>query len=100
MSCIPGRFGEEFIEKRREKLEIWINRISQHPVLSESAVFQHFLTCGDNEKVNHYLTSTKLPVWPLFPEKQYIKLSTVYFYEAKMKYNLVRLAGQWSHRLQ
>lgn len=47
---ITGRFGEEFVEKRREKLQMWINRICLHPVLSQSVVFHHFTTCGDNEK--------------------------------------------------
>lgn len=47
---ITGRFGEEFVEKRREKLQMWISRICIHPVLSRSMVFHHFITCGDNEK--------------------------------------------------
>lgn len=47
---ITGRFGEEFVEKRKEKLQMWMNRICLHPVLSSSTVFHHFLTCGDNEK--------------------------------------------------
>lgn len=48
---LQGRFGEEFVEKRKEKLQLWINRICLHPVLSQSLVFKHFMTCGDNEKV-------------------------------------------------
>ena len=44
------------MEKRKEKLQLWINRICLHPVLSQSLVFKHFLTCGDNEKViNTYM---------------------------------------------
>ena len=46
-----GRFGEEFVEKRRDKLQLWMNRICLHPVLSQSFVFKHFITCGENEKV-------------------------------------------------
>ena len=46
-----GRFGDEFIEKRKEKLQMWMNRICLHPVLSQSLVFRHFITCADNEKV-------------------------------------------------
>ena len=46
-----GRFGDEFIEKRKEKLQMWMNRICLHPVLSQSTVFRHFITCADNEKV-------------------------------------------------
>ncbi|XP_065844547.1 sorting nexin-33-like [Oscarella lobularis] len=45
-----GRYGEEFIEKRREKLEIWLNRVARHPVISQCAVLDHFLTSGDSEK--------------------------------------------------
>ncbi|XP_031572119.1 sorting nexin lst-4-like [Actinia tenebrosa] len=47
---ITGRFGEDFVEKRREKLEMWLNRICQHPVLSNCSVVTHFLTCSDSEK--------------------------------------------------
>lgn len=47
---ITGRFGEEFVEKRRDKLQLWMNRICLHPVLSQSFVFKHFITCGENEK--------------------------------------------------
>lgn len=47
---ITGRFGEEFVEKRRDKLQQWMNRICLHPVLSQSLVFKHFITCRDNEK--------------------------------------------------
>ncbi|XP_068725704.1 sorting nexin-33-like isoform X1 [Montipora capricornis] len=47
---ITGKFGDEFIEKRKEKLQMWMNRICLHPVLSQSTVFRHFITCADNEK--------------------------------------------------
>ncbi|EDO31460.1 predicted protein [Nematostella vectensis] len=47
---ITGRFGEDFVEKRREKLEKWVGRLCQHPVLSKSPVVNHFLTCADSEK--------------------------------------------------
>ena len=45
-----GRFGEEFVEKRRAKLEMWTNRIARHPVLSRCDVFQHFVTCPDSDQ--------------------------------------------------
>eukprot|EP00117_Sycon_ciliatum_P038661 scpid43575/ scgid28689/ Sorting nexin-33; SH3 and PX domain-containing protein 3 len=44
-----GRYGEDFIEKRRERLEMWLNRVARHPVISRSMVFQHFLTCKDEK---------------------------------------------------
>jgi len=47
---ISGRFEEDFIERRRMALEHYINRLARHPVISQSAVFQHFITCTD-EKV-------------------------------------------------
>lgn len=45
-----GRYGEEFIEKRCEKLQMWTNRIARHPVLSRSDVVYHFLTCPDGDE--------------------------------------------------
>ena len=33
--------------KRKSKLELWLNRLSSHPVISESEVFIHFLQCDD-----------------------------------------------------
>ena len=47
-----GRYGEDFVEKRREKLQMWTNRIARHPVISRSDVFHHFLACPD-EKVDY-----------------------------------------------
>ena len=48
---LPGRYGEQFVEKRREKLERWSNRIARHPVLSRSEVVSHFFLC-DGEGVS------------------------------------------------
>ena len=53
--CIPplpdkalkGNFEEDFIMKRKSQLELWLNRLSSHPVISESEVFIHFLQCDD-----------------------------------------------------
>lgn len=55
MHCVPplpdkqyyGRYGESFVEKRREKLQRWSNRIARHPILSRSDVFTHFILCDD-----------------------------------------------------
>ncbi|CAK8697762.1 unnamed protein product [Clavelina lepadiformis] len=47
---ITGRYEEDFIEERRKQLELWINRISLHPVISPSEVLQHFIKSQDNEK--------------------------------------------------
>ncbi|XP_060931670.1 sorting nexin-18-like [Limanda limanda] len=45
-----GRFEEDFISKRRKGLIWWMNHMSSHPVLARCDVFQHFLTCGADEK--------------------------------------------------
>jgi len=53
--CIPplpdkaaiGNFEDDFIMKRKSQLELWLNRLSSHPVISESEVFIHFLQCDD-----------------------------------------------------
>ncbi|XP_028394201.1 sorting nexin-33-like [Dendronephthya gigantea] len=47
---ITGKYAEEFIQKRREQLERWLNRLSRHPLVSKSEVFQHFLCCKETEK--------------------------------------------------
>ena len=45
-----GRFEEDFIAKRRKGLIWWMNHMTSHPVLARCDVFQHFLTCGADEK--------------------------------------------------
>ncbi|XP_076020294.1 sorting nexin-18-like [Genypterus blacodes] len=45
-----GRFEEDFISKRRKGLIWWMNHMTSHPVLAHCDVFQHFLTCGVDEK--------------------------------------------------
>ncbi|XP_054159628.1 sorting nexin-33-like [Oppia nitens] len=47
---ISGRYEDQFIEHRRLQLQSWVNRICKHPVLSQSDVWNHFLTCGPDEK--------------------------------------------------
>uniref|UniRef100_A0A673NBA8 Sorting nexin-9-like n=1 Tax=Sinocyclocheilus rhinocerous TaxID=307959 RepID=A0A673NBA8_9TELE len=53
--CLPdkqvtGRFEEEFIKMRMERLQGWMSRMCRHPVISNSDVFQLFLNYRD-EKV-------------------------------------------------
>lgn len=38
----------DFITARKRALERYLNRISQHPVLGQSAIFQFFITCSDD----------------------------------------------------
>lgn len=47
---LPGRFEEEFIKMRMERLQGWMTRMCRHPIVSCSEVFQTFLTYKD-EKV-------------------------------------------------
>lgn len=49
---IAGRFEQEFVEERRRQLELWLNRICQHPVLCASFPVQHFVKCELTEKNN------------------------------------------------
>lgn len=47
---ISGRFSEEFIEHRKIQLQMWVNRICRHPVISQADVWMHFITCTDDKK--------------------------------------------------
>ncbi|XP_022673442.1 sorting nexin-18-like isoform X3 [Varroa jacobsoni] len=47
---VTGRYENEFIEHRMQQLRLWVNRMCRHPVLSQSAVWHHFLTCGDEKQ--------------------------------------------------
>uniref|UniRef100_A0A7M4G2Q3 Sorting nexin n=1 Tax=Crocodylus porosus TaxID=8502 RepID=A0A7M4G2Q3_CROPO len=49
---VTGRFEEEFIKMRMERLQAWMSRMCRHPVVSESEVFQQFLNFRD-EKVEN-----------------------------------------------
>ena len=43
---------DAFIQDREQKLIEWSNRMSSHPIISQSDVFQHFITVNEkNEKV-------------------------------------------------
>ena len=48
----PGRYGEDFVEKRRQKLQMWSNRITRHPVLCRTEVISHFFLCDDEGGVS------------------------------------------------
>ncbi|XP_061451524.1 sorting nexin-33 [Rhineura floridana] len=45
-----GRFEEDFIEKRKRRLILWMDHMTSHPTLSQYEGFQHFLTCGDDKQ--------------------------------------------------
>ncbi|KAJ1152661.1 hypothetical protein NDU88_005436 [Pleurodeles waltl] len=53
--CLPdkqvtGRFEEEFIKMRMERLQGWMSRMCRHPVVSESEAFQQFLNFRDEKE--------------------------------------------------
>lgn len=45
---LPGRFSEEFIERRRRALERFLNRLVRHPVIRYSDLLTHFLSCSED----------------------------------------------------
>ncbi|NXC39819.1 SNX33 protein, partial [Penelope pileata] len=45
-----GRFEEDFIEKRKRRLILWMEHMTSHPVLSQYEGFQHFLCCRDEKQ--------------------------------------------------
>lgn len=47
---IQGRYEDEFIEHRMNQLQSFVNRICTHPILSQSEVWQHFLSCTDDKR--------------------------------------------------
>ncbi|KAI6180916.1 Sorting nexin-33 [Aphelenchoides besseyi] len=47
---VAGRYEEDLIEHRKNILQLWVNKICQHPVLGQSDVWMHFMTCTDEKK--------------------------------------------------
>lgn len=45
-----GRFEEDFIEKRKRRLILWMNHMTSHPVLAQYEGFEHFLICADDKQ--------------------------------------------------
>lgn len=45
-----GRFEDDFIEKRKRRLILWMDHMTSHPVLSQYEGFEHFLMCGDDKQ--------------------------------------------------
>ncbi|XP_042897235.1 sorting nexin lst-4 [Parasteatoda tepidariorum] len=45
-----GRYEDMFIEHRMIQLQMWISRICNHPVLGQSDVWKHFITCTDEKQ--------------------------------------------------
>jgi sorting nexin-9/18/33 len=47
---ISGRYQEDFIRHRLAQLQLWVDRICRHPVLAQSDVWMHFMTCTDEKR--------------------------------------------------
>lgn len=45
-----GRYENEFIDHRMNQLQSFVDRVCRHPILSQSEVWQHFLTCTDDKR--------------------------------------------------
>jgi len=114
VNCVPplpdkqyyGRYGEDFIQKRREKLESWSNRIARHPVLSRSDVISHFFLCdgeGAQWKAGKrraekdelvgaaFLTSIELPDVTVDMQESEAKVEAFGLFLRSMKSNLSKM---------
>uniref|UniRef100_A0A3Q4HHC0 Sorting nexin 9 n=1 Tax=Neolamprologus brichardi TaxID=32507 RepID=A0A3Q4HHC0_NEOBR len=47
---VTGRFDDDFIRMRMEGLQAWMTRMCRHPIVSQSEVFQLFLTHRDEKE--------------------------------------------------
>ncbi|KAK7099096.1 sorting nexin lst-4-like [Littorina saxatilis] len=47
---VTGRYEEDFVQERMKFLQMWVDRMVKHPIISRSEVFLHFLTCTDEKK--------------------------------------------------
>ena len=50
MHIFIGRYEDEFIEHRMMQLQSFVDRVCRHPILSQSEVWQHFLSCTDEKR--------------------------------------------------
>lgn len=53
--CRSGRFEEEFIKMRMERLQGWMSRMCRHPIVSSSDVFQLFISYKDEKVFFFYI---------------------------------------------
>nr|XP_011414474.2 sorting nexin-33 isoform X4 [Crassostrea gigas] len=47
--ALSGRYEDDFVSERMRQLQLWVDRMVRHPVISQSEVFNHFLTCTDEK---------------------------------------------------
>uniref|UniRef100_A0A8R1DUT1 Sorting nexin n=2 Tax=Caenorhabditis japonica TaxID=281687 RepID=A0A8R1DUT1_CAEJA len=46
---VAGRYEEDLIDHRKHILQLWVNKICRHPVLSQSEVWLHFISSTDEK---------------------------------------------------
>lgn len=59
-SKIINRFNEELIEYRQRMLQTWMDRVCRHPVISQSDVFQLFITVSNKKSWKRKATDDRL----------------------------------------
>lgn len=47
---ISGLYDDEFVERRMSQLQMFVDQMCSHPILSKSEVWEHFLTCKEESK--------------------------------------------------
>ncbi|CAB3409646.1 unnamed protein product [Caenorhabditis bovis] len=50
---VAGRYEEDLIDHRKHILQLWVNKICRHPVLSQSEVWLHFISATDEKDWKH-----------------------------------------------
>lgn len=58
-----GRYEDDFVSERMRQLQLWVDRMVRHPVISQSEVFNHFLTCTDEKVMLYMYTVYNSPVY-------------------------------------
>lgn len=58
-----GRYEDDFVSERMRQLQLWVDRMVRHPVISQSEVFNHFLTCTDEKVMLHMYNLYNSPVY-------------------------------------
>ncbi|GIY56133.1 sorting nexin lst-4 [Caerostris darwini] len=102
-----GRYEDMFIEHRMIQLQMWVNRISHHPVLGHSDVWKHFISCTDekmwktgkrraerDELVGaSYFHAIKAPDTPLDPYQVDTQVENFSKFSAKMDNTVKQMHG-------
>ena len=66
---LTGKFGEEFVEKRRSMLEIFLNRCLLHPLVSCAERFSTFLTWNEGIRAAVHARAASFVLPPMPPDE-------------------------------